>query len=204
MLKYLRHGNIVRVTQGRDRFVVIINSVPKHVIETGIKEGKINVSTQYDNHLSSVLQRKYLQQVDLPLKNIEIGFVTVDEYREIEKHIFKPEISAEVRAYFEGQKENNVKLIKRVLKGEGNNAIKQSMMKRPAEVVEFNPKVLTIEYENEMNRKEIQQRARRQLILKKAREQKKDPIEQYKLKQKMERMKKARAERRVTNPNMFK
>lgn len=218
ILKYAKNGNIVRITQGRERFVAIINSIPKYIIndEPKIvvppKKGKsrvkdsINVSTQFSNHLSSVLQRKHLKEIDLEIDSIQIGFVTVDEYRQVEEYIYQPDISSEVRTYFEGQKMSNLKLIKRVLKGEGNNAIKSSMVKKPVDKVEtepFNPKVLTVDYENELNRKEIQQKSRRQLMLRKAKNMKKDPIEQYKNRQKLERRKQQRAEQKV-NPNMFK
>jgi len=216
ILKYLRNGNIVRITQGRERFVAIINSIPKYIIRdeprfiAPPKPGKpiakdvINVSTQYNNHLSSVLQRKYLKEIDLEISSIQVGFVTLDEYRELEEHIFKPNTSSEVRTYYEAQKECNLKLIKRVLKAEGNGAIKSSMGKRPSDMVEnFNPKVLTNEYETEMDRKTIQQKAKRQLMLKKARNMKKDPIQQYKNKQKLERRRRQRAEQKI-NPNLFK
>lgn len=216
ILKYIRNGNIIRITQGRDRFVAIVNSVPKYIINdepkfvAPPKPGKavfkdaINVSTQFSNHLSSVLQRKYLKEIDLEIDTIQVSFVTLDEYREIEEHIFKPDISSDVRTYFESQKENNMKLIKRVLKAEGNGAIKSSMGRRPSDKVEdFNPKVLTVEYETEMDRKAIQQKSRRQLMLKKAKNMKKDPIEQYKNKQKLERRRQQIVQQKI-NPNMFK
>jgi hypothetical protein len=220
ILKHLKHGNIVRITHEKERFVVIINSIPKHITvgepklvhtnpnsrksKSGNCKNIINVSTQFNNHLSSVLQRKFLKEVELEIEHIQVSFVTLDEYKEIQEYIFDPNICSGVRNYFENQKMNNLKLIKRVLKSEGNNAIKGSMSNRPSDrVEEFNPKVLTTQYETEMDRKAVQQKSRRQLMLKRARNLKKDPIEQYKNKQKMERRKQQRAEKKV-NPNMFK
>ena len=216
LLKHVKNGNIIRITQGRERFVAIVNSIPKYIIQDNPhfratpKRGKpalkdvINVSTQFSNHLSSVLQRKHLKEINLEIDSIQVGFVTIDEYREIGEHIYKPDISSEVRSYYESQKENNIKFIKRVLKAEGNHAIRSSMCKRPSDNVDdFNPKVLTVDYETELNRKEIQRKAKRQLMLKKAKNMKKDPIEQYKNKQKLERRKQQRAHRNV-NPNLFK
>lgn len=217
ILKFVKNGNIVRITRNKERFVAIVNSVPKHVIdgtpkndptmtsyikrkktrngEINVKEDCINVSTQFDNHLSSVLQRKHLKEVELNLSEIKVGFITLDEYKEIEEVIFQPNMSSEVRTYWNQQKKSNVKFIKRVLKGKGS--ILGSMGKRPADTV-FEPKILTTEYESSLNKAEIQRKMRRNTILQKAMNQKKDPIEQYKLKQKMEKLKLNRnAQRRI-------
>ena len=203
LLNCLKVGNIVRVSNNGERFIAIINSLPKTIpTQKELDENKhihynIKFSTQFNNHLSSVLQRKYLKEVDLSLRDITITLVTLDEYKEIEEDIFKPNVSSEVRAYWTMQNDSHKKLISRCIRDKVN--IMATFGKRPPE--KYDPNVLTINYENVMDKKAIEIKARRTQLLKNAAQKKKDPIEMYKLKQRMEKIKLNRLERRL---NKFK
>lgn len=228
LLKFVKSGNIVRITHNNEMYVAIVNSIPKEIIGANsvikLKSGKdepninannnsvpnskrarniqkiknktakrqesvsliINVSTKFSNNLSSVLQRKDAQEIDLPIEEIKIGFITLDEYKQIEEVIFEPDISSDVRSYWVSQKENNLKLIKRVLKGK--ESITGAMGKRPTNVV-FDPKVLTTEYESNIEKRNLQQKMKRTQVMRRAKMRKKDPIEQFKLREKMQKMK---------------
>jgi hypothetical protein len=222
ILRFVKHGNIIRITHKKDRFVAIINSVPKYIIEnkpkfdpnsfgilrnrnrnlTKVKYTKdndiINISTIFSNHLSSILQRKQLKEVEFNVHDVTIGFITFDEYKQINDYIFQPDISSDVRGYYMVQKNANMKLVKRVIRGKC--PIIGAMLSRPLNVV-FEPKVLTIDYEKSLHSKESKQQMRRQQIIKKAKERTPDPINQYKLKQRMEKLKSQRRENRINKGN---
>jgi len=201
MIRCVKVGNIVRITHNNERFICIIDSLPKIIpTDEELKKSKkvkymIKLSTQYSNHLSSVLQRKFLQHTEYNIKNIIINLVSLDEYKEIEEVIFKPNISSEVRSYWMMQKTSNKKLIKRALKNKLN--IMSAMGKRPPST--FNHKILTVDFESVMNKKEIQKKVRRNMMMKKAKKKTKDPIEMYQLKQRMEKLKINRIEKGIKN-----
>ena len=129
------------------------------------------------------------------IKDIEISVVALDEYREIEEFIFLPNISSDVRGFWAIHQKANKKLIKRMIKAKCN--IMQAMGKRPPAT--FDKTILTIDYEKVMDKKEIEKKTRRYLMMKKAKQRNKDPIEMYQLKQRMEKMKLNRIEQNVQN-----